>query len=291
VSHDRIVSYNYLEVLRAIEARASAASDYFEIFRDCDIDLYALLLLRNFNGHEALKRLIPEWPSDEVRMRSTGNFTLLQSVDEALGFYNKVITWQRKYSTTPIEDAFVLDYGCGWGRLLRFFAKSVRTDHLLGCDPNAVFIQLCRDMRVPGQIQLSDWMSTSKPFEEKLDLVFSFSIFTHTSEQLQFNILRVLEDMLKPGGLVVATIRPGALLEAEGGEMDDWTAAERQKCRDAYLRGDYAYRPYPKSPSWGVAAIPESYIRKHWTEAFDLLEVGHLFQNWTQVPVCLRRKS
>jgi SAM-dependent methyltransferase len=287
----QVLHYNYVRTLSLLEERARAGLDYFDVFNGCDDDLYALLLLKSFEGCEALKRLLPDWPSDEIRMNSTGSFTLYESIKEALSFYAKVVTWQRKYGSIPIEDAFVLDYGCGWGRLLRFFAKSVRAGRLFGCDPNPVFFQLCKDLRVPGKIKLSDWMSTSNVFEEKFDLVYAFSIFTHTSEELQFNILRLLKDSMRPGGLVVATIRPGAFLDADGGETASWTATERQEGRDAYRRGDCAYWPYPQASHWGITVIPESYINEHWTEAFSLLEIGHLFQNWTQVPVCLRRKG
>lgn len=105
-----------------------------------------------------------------------------------------------------------------------------------------------------------DWESKNRPFERIFDLAYCFSIFTHTSEELQFNVLDRLAEMIHPGGLLVATLRPGSLMEATNGEMIHLNADEVAQWSTAYERGSFLYKPYPGSPHWGVTIVPPRHI-------------------------------
>ena len=48
----------------------------------------------------------------------------------------------------------ILDFGCGWGRILRFFLKDLDQKYIHGVDVEPSAIAECRDTRVPGDIQL-----------------------------------------------------------------------------------------------------------------------------------------
>lgn len=79
-------------------------------------------------------------------------------------------------------------------------------------------------------------------------------------------------------------------MEATNGEMMHLSAEEVAQWSTAYERGSFLYKPYPGSPHWGVTIIPEAYLFAHWTKHFEILEIGHFYQNWTQIPILLRRK-
>ena len=44
----------------------------------------------------------------------------------------------------PYLRGRVLDYGCGWGRLVRFLARDVPQGSLYGCDPVEAILDVCR---------------------------------------------------------------------------------------------------------------------------------------------------
>jgi len=97
--------------------------------------------------------------------------------------------------------------------------------------------------------------------------------------------------MVAPGGLVVFTVRPGAFIDdtSPNGEMALFTPEECAAARLAYDRGEIAYKPYPNSERWGVAITPMAYLRKLFPVDFEILRSQFFFQNWTQMPVFMRR--
>ena len=40
------------------------------------------------------------------------------------------------YCDKEIKDSKILDYGCGWGRIIRFFLKDVPSRNLFAVDPD-----------------------------------------------------------------------------------------------------------------------------------------------------------
>ena len=288
-----MTAHNYKPILEILEDRLKASkpqASFADTFADIDDDLFAFLLLKDFDGYPNVKAALPDWPPDAIRIDSVGNFPLAESVKEALSFYKRVREWQSKYGNVPFDEASVLDYGCGWGRMLRVFGKNVLPDKLYGCDPNPVFIDFCKSLRVPGNIRLSDWESRQRAFDLEFDLAYCFSVFTHTSEILQVNILERLAEMLTSDGLLIATVRPGSLIESVGGEMEYFTEEEKLDWLRRFEKGSFLYKPYPGSIHWGITVIPEDYLAANWTKHFELLEIACFYQNWTQVPVILRRK-
>ena len=64
-----------------------------------------------------------------------------------------------------LADATVLDFGCGWGRLTRFFARDVEPGDLLGCDPVEEILEVCRSSRVPAELARSEFVPERLPFD------------------------------------------------------------------------------------------------------------------------------
>src|SRR5207245_83916 len=139
--------------------------------------------------------------------------TGLDLLGQSKGFYGKVKERFAAHSTLALADARVLDFGCGWGRLTRFFSRDVAPGSLYGCDPVEDILDVCRRTRVPAVLARSPFVPERLPFSERFDLVFSFSVFTHLSEDAHEHCLRAIHDSLAPGGILIVTIRPPAYLE------------------------------------------------------------------------------
>jgi ubiquinone/menaquinone biosynthesis C-methylase UbiE len=39
----------------------------------------------------------------------------------------------------------MLDFGCGWGRMIRFFMKDIQTSKIWGSDPDKEMIEICKE--------------------------------------------------------------------------------------------------------------------------------------------------
>jgi len=191
----------------------------------------------------------------------------------------------------------VLDFGCGWGRLTRFFARDVAPGSLLGCDPSEEILDICRRHRVPAKLARSEYVPERLPFEG-VDLAFSFSVFTHISERAAETCLRALHQALNPGGLLIVTIRPPAYLELDA-KMSG-ALAELGDPVEALREPQYVFVPHPTEGhpqyeggemTYGESVISLPYIRERWSELYDLVDVKAFTGDIYQVAVTLRKRD
>jgi len=98
----------------------------------------------------------------------------------------------------------VLDFGCGVGRIIRHWSHSQPTA-LHGTDYNPDLIRWCQNNLSAFDFRVNT-LSGRLPYDsETFDLVYSFSVFTHLREPLQFHWIDELSRVLKPGGYIYLT--------------------------------------------------------------------------------------
>ena len=137
----------------------------------------------------------------------------------------------------------VLDFGCGCGRVLRYFAryKGVR---LHGTDYNPRPIAWCRQ-RLGGGSQSgsaaqfeTNQLAPPLPYPDaSFDLVYALSVFTHLDEELQRAWLDELRRVSKPGGHVLITMHGAAYLPGLSPPEQAEFAADRLVVRRRHLAG------------------------------------------------------
>jgi SAM-dependent methyltransferase len=273
------------ERLGPIEAAcAEGGAERYALFRDLDVDLWALLLTQEYRAYPNIRALLPAMPHAELQQLWNGTSGVPLAAQGA-GFYRKLRERYERHSDRPLADSRVLDFGCGWGRLTRFVARDVEPGNLCGCDPVEDILDVCRRTRVPGAFARSDFVPERVPFDGPFDLAFAFSVFTHLSEGAHESCLRALHTALRPGGILVVTIRPPAYLALSppSGEAR------------------YVFRPHPAEAThfqyggagemhYGETVITLPYIRERWSALFELLEVDLLVDDLYQVMVTLRRR-
>jgi hypothetical protein len=184
-------------------------------------------------------------------------------------------------------------------RLTRYLARDVAPGQLHGCDPVDQILDVCRGSRVPAVLAKSEFVPERLPFETSFDLAFSFSVFTHISEAAHESCLRALHGGLRPGAILVVTVRPPAYLrhsplmrpalDALGPESDARLAEPR-----------YLFVPHPAEEShlqyeggemtYGETVITLPYVRERWTPLFELLQVDLLVADPYQLVLTLRRR-
>jgi cyclopropane fatty-acyl-phospholipid synthase-like methyltransferase len=133
----------------------------------------------------------------------------------------------------------VLDFGCGWGRVTRYFDRVL---DLWGVDVQEKAIAACRETIPFARFKQVEPLGPAPFADDAFDLVYAFSVFTHLSEQSHRIWLDELRRVLKPDGLLIVTTQEG-----EG---------------------------YSFLPTWGDhfgdTFISESYIREKWP--FEVLD-------------------
>jgi SAM-dependent methyltransferase len=172
----------------------------------------------------------------------------------------------------------VLDFGCGWGRLARMLARDVEPERLFGCDPDEAILAVCRDNGVPGTFARSERVPERLPFDGTFDLAYAFSVFTHLSEPAHERCLAALHSALRPGALLVVTVRPPAYAQLVDVPLEPVAAG-------------YAFAAHRGEEHYGEAIVTLDYVRERWSETFELLGADVLLADPFQLVLTLRRRS
>lgn len=174
------------------------------------LEVFGELCLAVPEHYSAIRSRLPTMASDEVQRNWTGNCGRAL-LDQSLAFVRTMLVMRAVHggaagaATTGLR---VLDFGCGWGRLLRLMLKYVPAGRLHGVDPWDRSLDLCREHRIPCPLALSDYLPRSLPFAGPFDLVYAFSVFTHLSETTARMALTALREVIAADGMLCLTIRP-----------------------------------------------------------------------------------
>ena len=297
--YDAWLEHFWGEPLSAIDAAcAGGGPERFALFGDLDTDLWALLLTREYDAYPNILALLPDVPDPSLQELWNGTSGVALAAQGA-AFYARLRAAFARHGERDLGSARVLDFGCGWGRLTRFLARDVAPGALYGCDPSPQILDVCRDCRVPAVLARSDNVPERLPFDERFDLAFAFSVFTHLSEPAHLASLRALHAGMAPGGLLVVTVRPpdylrlsplmAPALRSLGPDPEPalreprhlFVAHPAQESHPQYDGGEMTY---------GEAVITLAYIRERWSELFEVLGVDLLIADPYQVMVTLRRR-
>lgn len=114
----------------------------------------------------------------------------------------------------------ILDFGCGCGRVLRFLAqRGVKNGQLYGTDIDAQAINWSQ-----GHLPFAEWRTNPdlppcKYESGSFDFVFAISVFTHLDEEFQNAWLCEINRILKPNGLLLATLHGEQFLRNVRGQQ------------------------------------------------------------------------
>jgi len=108
----------------------------------------------------------------------------------------------------------VLDFGCGTGRLLRFYPRKGGEQELWGVDINAQYMSWCQNHLSPPFLFATTTTLPHLPFEDNsFDLVYCGSVFTHVTDLADAWFLE-LRRVLRKGGYAYITIQDKSSMQA-----------------------------------------------------------------------------
>lgn len=303
-AQDRIDSWLrhfYGDVLDRLDAACAGESsaELYALFRELDDELWALLLTQQYELYPHIRATLPSLPEAALQEIWNGSSGLALA-SQGRSFYTKLRVLYARHGKTPLADSAVLDFGCGWGRMTRYLLRDVAPGRLYGCDPVEGIVEVCRASRVAATFARSELVPERLPFDERFDLAFAFSVFTHLSETAHEASLMALHRSLRPGGILVLTIRPPEYLshcEAMHPVLDSLGPdTEAELARPLYLFVAHpADARHPQADAveqlhYGETVITMPYIRERWTSLFELLEVDLQLDDLHQVVLTLRRR-
>ena len=109
------------------------------------------------------------------------------------------------------EDLRVLDFACGYGRLLRFLVHSLAPEQIWASDIQTHAVDYVRE-----QFGVRALASTAVPEEfeldQRFDMIWVASLFSHLPERLFQRWLKRLSELLTPGGILCFSTHGEGLL-------------------------------------------------------------------------------
>lgn len=171
---------------------------------------------------------------------------------------------------TPLETfRSILDFGCGCGRVALWMARQMAPGAgLYGTDTDAEAIAWCRR-------HLAGHFSTNPPLppldfaDSSFDLIYAVSVFTHLDEDRQFQWLRELRRVLKPGGTLLFSVH---------GEQA-WKAIRRRDHLDALDHHGFLFTRSAKMR--GIC--PDWYHTSYHTREYVERRIAPLFHGITYI--------
>ena len=179
------------------------------------------------------------------------------------------------------ESDAVLDFGCGCGRVLRYWDGHAGL--VAGGDRDAAAVAWCRANLPFARCEVNDLAPPLAFADATFDLVYALSVFTHLTAGLQVAWRDVLARVLRPGGRLLLTTHGRSYLP----RLD---AAERER----FDAGELVVR-WGDLPGSNLCSAyhPERFLRETLAAGFDVdvFEPEGALGNPTQDLVVLRRRT
>lgn len=279
---------NELAVRQAIVRSEKSNTGPKDWFSGIDDETWFWMNTTGRRQREAIARLLPEVPEVSIQETYTGSSGDL-SLREGFNAYR---LFRKCYETHvgPIGSCCgILDFGCGWGRTIRFFLKDLDPEKLSCVDHAPQAIRVCTETNKWCKFTLIEPNPPTPLTSESFGLIYLYSVFSHLPEEMHWNLLKEFHRLLVPGGMLIATTRARDFVHYCKALRDDPRLDEKpnyirsparifadvEATISAYDNGQFCYEGYGSEGRWsfwGEACIPKGYVERRWREIFDVCD-------------------
>ncbi len=162
----------------------------------------------------------------------------------------------------------ILEFGCGYGRLAQYLFALAPQAEVVGCDLSAPDIARCRRKYPRARFVVNGPKPPLDFGDQQFDFVFSYSVFTHLTEESLRAWLAELARILRPDGAMAHTVHSYECLR----RMAVFSPENLPKyelgmtVEEFIARGkSYHFTPYsPAEPSFGLSIMSREYVEGTW---------------------------
>lgn len=155
----------------------------------------------------------------------------------------------------------VLDFGCGCGRVLRFWKDSGGIE-LYGTDADPELTAWCAQYLPFARIGTNKLAPPTTYSAEQFDFIYALSVLTHLPEADQMGWMNEFRRILRPGGYLFLSLHGAYYLPRLNG-------SERRLFLDQKLVTKY---DYGAGTSLCNVFHPEVYVRQSLAKGFDVID-------------------
>lgn len=199
----------FLSAAEDIARKTANAEQTLAELRKLSLDEFGQLLISlPHPSYPAISAVLPKMASPEIQKSWTGA-SGTDLLKQTLAFVRILENNVVRHMGRTLHDASILDFGCGYGRILRMMYYYTNPDKIWGIDAWEKSLATCREAKILGHLAQSDRQPERLPVQDTtFDVAFSFSVFTHLEPTTAKLCLSAVRRSMNTGGLFIATIRP-----------------------------------------------------------------------------------
>jgi SAM-dependent methyltransferase len=192
--------------------------------------------------------------------RSSGRMAL-EDMSAALAAVNRSL----------LDFARIYDFGCGCGRISLPLVEMVPPARLTATDADGDAVEWLR-ARLPAARVETNGDLPPLPFADgSFDLIIGWSVFTHLPEHYQDAWLAELARVLSPNGVMLLTVHGPTHFDIIDAPLDD---PKRKALPEEGIIYFENYGPdSPFAPYYQTTYHHPDYIREHWSQWVDVLDI------------------
>ena len=271
-----------------------------DLFHELDDDGWLAMLNRSLDDPSVG---LPGFPPAETQALFVG-FSGADALRPAFHLYKMVAA----RLGGRLGSANILDFGAGWGRVIRMFLRETAPERLFSVDVDPEILEVCRQTGVPGTLTQVDPLGVLPFPDGYFGACYSFSVFSHLAEAHALRWLQELIRVTEPGGSIVFTTSDRRLLDvcvACFHKQVDRNPVEENYARffpdpvaakAAFLAGQHVFGPTGgHSPvldkqAYGWACIPAPWVGAHFGDDVRM-ELFSMSEALGQTVICLTVKK
>jgi len=228
---------------------------------DC-VDFWIWMNIHGIEEYPFVRLVLPPLPAAEQRLRVSANTEERPFLGTGASAFKLVGDYCR---------GKVLDFGCGFGRVMRYFFRNSYRLELHGTDLDREAIDWCRENLPFAQFAYNEaWPPTVYP-DNYFDCVYSVSVFSHLNEENHLAWLKDLKRITKPDGLILLTIHGQHAMEVQlrTGKLEIDQEILRVATRNLGSSG-FAFISQDDLPNhldtnlYGISFISRGYVHDNW---------------------------
>lgn len=242
--------------------------------------------------HPDVAALFPPLPPDTLRATACGGPTIETHLNTGAADFSTVVDLYEIYSgRSASELGSVLDFGCGCGRLLRWFSSSLPRTALFGTDVREATIRWC-DENLEGTFLLNEVTPPQAIEADTLDLSVALSVFSHLDREQSIAWMSELARVTKPDGLILVTTHGAFSLgvltrSAEHQSVLEIDAPQAQDMLRRLQTEGFLHKVLSKATLERADGVDDNYGQAFMTEAFAREGWGEFVEVVGYVPVGL----
>ncbi|MEP7308758.1 MAG: class I SAM-dependent methyltransferase [Acidobacteriota bacterium] len=173
-----------------------------------------------------------------------------------------------------ISKGAILDFPCGYGRVLRFLRVMFPDATIVGSELPGAGLDFCRSafsiQTIPSSVDLK-----TLTFPRKFDLMFCGSLFTHIDERMAVDLLGFFHRHLAEGGVCIFTTHGPHVIDVMNNKVLEFNLSSEGKerlVRDYQEKG-YGFADYVGQSGYGISLVSQSHVA----------ELAHRVGTWERV--------